>query len=168
MTGAVAASSQAGRSGSGIHAAGLCHSDLSAINGDRPWPVPIVPGHEAAAEVQDKYLARDYDGAAAAVPFEFIDSTSLIGPPERVQERLHALAEAGVTTLSVATYAAVYYALWATADVLIQVLDLDVGWALRVIPNQLYYAFYVPFAYLRYFASGADQDSASTAAHASR
>ena len=34
-----------------IHAAGLCHSDLSAINGDRPWPVPIVIGHEAAAEV---------------------------------------------------------------------------------------------------------------------
>lgn len=34
-----------------IHAAGLCHSDLSAINGDRPWPVPIVVGHEAAAEV---------------------------------------------------------------------------------------------------------------------
>lgn len=61
---------------------------------------------EAAAEVQDKYLARDYAGAAAAVPFEFIDSTSLIGPPERVQERLHALAEAGVTTISVATYAA--------------------------------------------------------------
>jgi alcohol dehydrogenase len=34
-----------------IRAAGLCHSDLSAINGDRPWPMPIVPGHEAAAEV---------------------------------------------------------------------------------------------------------------------
>jgi alcohol dehydrogenase len=34
-----------------IHAAGLCHSDLSAINGDRPWPLPIVIGHEAAAEV---------------------------------------------------------------------------------------------------------------------
>ncbi len=34
-----------------IHAAGLCHSDLSAINGDRPWPLPIVLGHEAAAEV---------------------------------------------------------------------------------------------------------------------
>jgi alcohol dehydrogenase len=34
-----------------VHAAGLCHSDLSAINGDRPWPVPMVPGHEAAAEV---------------------------------------------------------------------------------------------------------------------
>lgn len=34
-----------------IHAAGLCHSDLSAINGDRPWPMPIVVGHEAAGEV---------------------------------------------------------------------------------------------------------------------
>ena len=34
-----------------IHAAGLCHSDLSAVNGDRPWPMPIVVGHEAAAEV---------------------------------------------------------------------------------------------------------------------
>ena len=36
-----------------IRAAGLCHSDLSAINGDRPWPMPIVIGHEAAAEVME-------------------------------------------------------------------------------------------------------------------
>ncbi|MBM4247816.1 MAG: hypothetical protein FJ148_29180 [Deltaproteobacteria bacterium] len=69
---------------------------------------------------------------------------------------------------SVATYVAVYYALWASADVLIQILGLDVGWALRVIPNQLYYAFFVPFAYFRYFASGADQNAASTSAQASR
>jgi alcohol dehydrogenase len=34
-----------------IRAASLCHSDLSAINGDRPWPVPLVIGHEAAGEV---------------------------------------------------------------------------------------------------------------------
>jgi len=34
-----------------VRAAGLCHSDLSAINGDRPWPMPIVVGHEAAGEV---------------------------------------------------------------------------------------------------------------------
>ena len=34
-----------------IHAAGLCHSDLSVINGDRPRPVPMVLGHEAAGEV---------------------------------------------------------------------------------------------------------------------
>ena len=34
-----------------IRAAGLCHSDLSVINGDRPRPVPMALGHEAAAEV---------------------------------------------------------------------------------------------------------------------
>jgi alcohol dehydrogenase len=35
-----------------IRAASLCHSDLSAVNGDRPWPVPLVLGHEAAGEVE--------------------------------------------------------------------------------------------------------------------
>jgi alcohol dehydrogenase len=34
-----------------IRAAGLCHSDLSVINGDRPRGLPIVLGHEASAEV---------------------------------------------------------------------------------------------------------------------
>ena len=36
-----------------IKATGLCHSDLSVINGDRPRPMPMVLGHEAAAEVQE-------------------------------------------------------------------------------------------------------------------
>ena len=34
-----------------IRAAGLCHSDLSTINGDRPRATPMALGHEAAAEV---------------------------------------------------------------------------------------------------------------------
>jgi alcohol dehydrogenase len=42
-----------------IRAAGLCHSDLSAINGDRPWPMPIVVGHEAAGEVLEVGSAVD-------------------------------------------------------------------------------------------------------------
>lgn len=36
-----------------IKAAGLCHSDLSVINGDRPRPLPMVLGHEAAGIVQE-------------------------------------------------------------------------------------------------------------------
>ncbi|MCC7016430.1 MAG: zinc-dependent alcohol dehydrogenase family protein [Rhodospirillales bacterium] len=36
-----------------IHAAGLCHSDLSVINGDRPRPMPMALGHEAAGEVEE-------------------------------------------------------------------------------------------------------------------
>lgn len=35
-----------------IAAAGLCHSDLSVINGDRPRPTPMVLGHEAAGIVE--------------------------------------------------------------------------------------------------------------------
>jgi F420-dependent oxidoreductase-like protein len=59
---------------------------------------------QAAAEVQERYLARDYEGAGAAVPFEFIDATSLLGPVERITERLKDFAAAGVTTVSVAPY----------------------------------------------------------------
>jgi alcohol dehydrogenase len=35
-----------------IGAAGLCHSDLSVIDGNRPRPTPTVPGHEAAGIVE--------------------------------------------------------------------------------------------------------------------
>jgi alcohol dehydrogenase len=35
-----------------IAAAGLCHSDLSVINGDRPRPMPMALGHEAAGIVE--------------------------------------------------------------------------------------------------------------------
>lgn len=57
---------------------------------------------EAAARIQDLYLDRKPREAAAAVPLELVDRTALIGPVERVRDRLAAYAEAGVTTLSVA------------------------------------------------------------------
>jgi F420-dependent oxidoreductase-like protein len=58
-------------------------------------------GYEAAAEeIQDKYLAKDYAGAAAAVPQELIDRTTLVGTRERIADRLRAYADAGVTTVN--------------------------------------------------------------------
>lgn len=36
-----------------VKAAGLCHSDLSVINGDRPRPTPMALGHEAAGIVEE-------------------------------------------------------------------------------------------------------------------
>ncbi|WP_031507569.1 LLM class F420-dependent oxidoreductase [Streptomyces megasporus] len=53
-----------------------------------------------AAEIQDKYLSGDKEGAAAAVPRRLIDSTTLLGPVDRIADRMRAYAEAGVTTLS--------------------------------------------------------------------
>ncbi len=36
-----------------IEAAGVCHSDLSVVNGNRPRPVPMLLGHEAAGLVEE-------------------------------------------------------------------------------------------------------------------
>jgi hypothetical protein len=47
-------------------------------------------------------------------------------------------------------YAASYYALWAGADALI-LAGFDAGWGLRILPNQLYYAFTVPFVFFTRF-----------------
>jgi F420-dependent oxidoreductase-like protein len=60
---------------------------------------------DAADNVQNLYLNRDYAGAAAAVPETFIDSTALIGPVPRIAEKLAALAESGVTAVSVSPQA---------------------------------------------------------------
>ena len=37
-----------------IRAASLCRSDLSVVTGARPWPLPMVIGHEAAGRVEKK------------------------------------------------------------------------------------------------------------------
>ncbi|MDQ4048484.1 MAG: LLM class F420-dependent oxidoreductase, partial [Actinomycetota bacterium] len=54
---------------------------------------------EAADEVQDLYLDGKRDEAAAALPDELIDQTALVGPKERIAERLGVYSEAGVGTL---------------------------------------------------------------------
>jgi alkanesulfonate monooxygenase SsuD/methylene tetrahydromethanopterin reductase-like flavin-dependent oxidoreductase (luciferase family) len=61
---------------------------------------------DAAREVQDLYLSKRQRDAAAAVPLGFIDRTSLLGPVDRIAERMRGYAEAGVTTLSVSLFAA--------------------------------------------------------------
>ena len=52
---------------------------------------------------------------------------------------------------AVLAYVAIYYALWAVADALI-LARRDVGWALRIVPNQLYYAFWVPVVWWLFFS----------------
>jgi alcohol dehydrogenase len=56
-----------------IRAAGLCHSDLSVIDGNRPRPMPMVLGHEAAGIVEEvgagiTHLERGDHVVAAFVP----------------------------------------------------------------------------------------------------
>ena len=56
---------------------------------------------DAAAVVQERYLAGDRAGAADAVPGELLEGTALIGDEAQVRARLRALADSGVTTLTV-------------------------------------------------------------------
>lgn len=59
-------------------------------------------GYEAEAkEIQDLYLDGKKQEAAAAVPAEFLEAISLVGPEGYVKERLAAFDEAGVTHLQV-------------------------------------------------------------------
>jgi alkanesulfonate monooxygenase SsuD/methylene tetrahydromethanopterin reductase-like flavin-dependent oxidoreductase (luciferase family) len=45
---------------------------------------------EAAAEIQNLFLAGKREEAAAAVPDALIDEISLVGPPDRIRDRLQA------------------------------------------------------------------------------
>jgi Zn-dependent alcohol dehydrogenase len=63
-----------------VLAAGLCHSDLSVIDGSRPRPMPMVLGHEAAGEIVE--LGRDVEGfhVGDRVVFCFIPNCGHCGP----------------------------------------------------------------------------------------
>ena len=78
---------------------------------------------EAAQEIQDRYLDKQHREAMAAVPFELVDRTSLIGPPARITDRLHAYADAGVTTLAVTAAAATHDERVATLRTVADALD---------------------------------------------
>lgn len=55
-----------------LAAAGLCHSDLSVINGSRGWPLPIVLGHEAAGIVRETGAGVDDLKPGDHVVFSFV------------------------------------------------------------------------------------------------
>jgi F420-dependent oxidoreductase-like protein len=62
-------------------------------------------GYEVEAErIQKLYLEGKQREAIAAVPDELVDGVALVGPRERIAERLDAWRESGATTLLVATH----------------------------------------------------------------
>ena len=58
---------------------------------------------EEAERIQELYLAGKQREAIAAVPDELVDAVSLVGPKERIAERLEAWHETPVTTLVLGT-----------------------------------------------------------------
>lgn len=61
-------------------------------------------GYEAEArEIQDLFLDGKQREAAAKVPDAFVDEVALVGPVERIRDRLAAWRESGATSLLVST-----------------------------------------------------------------
>ena len=58
---------------------------------------------EAADEIQDRYLDGQKDAAAQAVPDELVDEVCLVGPVDRVRDRLQAWRESRVSVLTLST-----------------------------------------------------------------
>jgi F420-dependent oxidoreductase-like protein len=56
---------------------------------------------DAAERIQELYLAHRKEEAAAAVPDEWVDTKSLVGPPARIKQRYRAWEDSGVTGLTV-------------------------------------------------------------------
>ena len=62
-------------------------------------------GYEAeAAEIQDLYLSGDKGSAMAKVPAGLIDEVALVGPRERVKERLALWLDSPVTTMNMTVF----------------------------------------------------------------
>jgi alcohol dehydrogenase len=93
-----------------IAVAGLCHSDLSVIDGNRPRPVPMVLGHEASGIVEEVGAGVDDLAPGDHVVFVFMPSCGHCGPCAEGRPALCELGAAangkgellgGVTRLSI-------------------------------------------------------------------
>jgi len=58
---------------------------------------------DAAQRIQELFLAKRKDEAVAAVPDEFCDEMTLVGPIARIRERYRAWADSGITGLTIGT-----------------------------------------------------------------
>jgi hypothetical protein len=128
-------------------------------------PVPVVA---VAVEAVLRALRDDVPAQSIWLVYELAFLVMALGMrqvlvPSRVPAEQPRLRDYLRTVLA---YVATYYALWATADVAIMIGGLDAGWGLRIVPNQLYYAFWIPVVYGLFFSRR--YASTSRSVHASR
>jgi len=80
-----------------LYVGGMGHQDKNFHN-----DMMVRRGYgEAAKTIQELFLAHRKAEAIEAVPDEFCDDGSLVGPPERIRERFRAWEDCGLTGITV-------------------------------------------------------------------
>jgi len=98
---AVQAGLQRQKMGIALYAGGMGHASVNFHNQHM-----VQQGYgDAAARIQELFLDGRKDEAAAAVPDEYVDECSLVGPPARIKARFRDWADSGITGLTVNTSA---------------------------------------------------------------
>ena len=127
-------------------------SRASALAEAAAWtlPVPLLAWGIVRAktlatgiEPPESTLWMTYEAAFAGLAMFF--ATRVV--PRRVGIERAAVRRYAVAVMA---FVGVYYVLWLASDVIVA-RGVDAGWALRVVPNVLYYGALVPFAYGRFF-----------------
>lgn len=99
--------------------------------------VPVLSIPLRVTHVPERVLWLGYEAS-----FVILAAILRRSATRRAGSRPDALAAAR----ALGTFEMVQYGLWVTADVLL-LAGLDVGWLVRLVPNTLYYAAFVPFAW---------------------
>jgi hypothetical protein len=103
------------------------------------WGLDAVERALASRPLPDQLLWLDYETLFVLMALGWWIAVPPWHPPARRFLR------------AVLAYVVVYYALWAVSDVVI-LAGHDAGWALRLVPNQLYYVFWTPLVWTLFFA----------------
>jgi hypothetical protein len=108
-------------------------------------PAPLLAGLVALSAGAGQWMWLTHELASLGIAF----ALARFALPDEAERP----AQAGFVR-SVLGFLAAYYGLWAAADVLI-LAGVDAGWPVRLVPNQLYYGFFVPFVWWRFFSAHA-------------
>jgi F420-dependent oxidoreductase-like protein len=88
--------------GIALYAGGMGHSSMNFHNQHM-----VEQGYgDAAKQIQELFLDGRKDEAAAAVPDDYVDERSLVGPPARIESRYQRWADSGITGLTIQTQSA--------------------------------------------------------------
>ena len=104
-------------------------------------PAPLLAGLVSLGAGQGQAMWLAHELVSLALAF----ALARFAAPSETERHAHARF-----VRSVLGCMAAYYGLWAAADLLI-LSGVDAGWPVRLVPNQLYYGFFVPFVWWCFF-----------------